>query len=110
MFKHPMWYYTMIVPICLILWAGSAEAVTVKNLDKVTHRISISYGTNQEETTAEIPPNGIYRTYGGPSVTVKIIGKPGDGVRGRYWDELAIWPEGKLGIQKRRWPGGRTNY
>lgn len=81
-----------------------AQAVRVKNLDDTAHQLAIS-STPGDERVIELQPGEIFNTYS-PSLTMKLLtGEHPSTQRGRYLDEYIIWPDGRLHIQKRRWPG-----
>ena len=108
--KHFFTFLAYFVPVCfslLIFPCSSAQAISIKNLDKVPHQFAISEAGG-EPYVIEVKPRGIYRTYG-PEATVRLLdgNRPGDEVRGRWRDEFAVWPGGDFGIQKRGWPQGR---
>lgn len=79
----------------------------VKNRDTVAHQLRIAT-TPGDERVIELEPGEIFRTYA-PAVTLTLLTGPYPGTqKARYLDEYVIWPDGKLHIQKRRWPAHRA--
>lgn len=111
----------------LALAADPAAALSITNLDKVTHRVEfLSAGTVHQR---EIAPNQTTRFEGLPNGTLSLLSSPNprtggavnaDGLLSGYigngrdqgiaadiMDDYVIWPGGKLGIQRRMKHYGR---
>ena len=85
--------------------SSSAEAVRVKNRDDVMHQLAVSSSSGDEQVI-ELQPGEIYNSYS-PAMTLRLLdGEHPSTQRGRFLDEYVIWPDGRLLIQKHRWPGG----
>ncbi len=83
------------------------QAMRVKNLDDITHQLVVA-STPGDERVIELQPGEIFTTYS-PAVSMRLITGPFPGTQtARYLDEFIIWPDGRLHIQKRRWPGHRA--
>lgn len=84
-----------------------AMAVRIKNLDDLPHQLAVS-GTPGDERVIELAPGEIFNTYT-PILHMRLLtGEHPSTQTARYLDEYIIWPDGKLHIQKRRWPGHRA--
>lgn len=102
----------------LIAITGPAEAAKVTNLDHVPHVVRYSYaGSVQEErlepgkSTRFVFGEGIVTLMSVPQkqasrvsaqgVLAGTIGTPGTSIPADKYDELVIWPGGKMYFQKR---------
>lgn len=82
--------------LLLALLASPAYAVTIKNLSDSTQVVVIEQGGNQQEV---ILPAGATRHYVGGAVKLIMPGQRP--VNADFHDEYAIWPSGKMHIQRR---------
>lgn len=96
----------LLIGLSVIVWASSAHAVMVSNLDEQVH-VVVFEPTLDNKITQAIEPNGVIRNLQ-HSGTVYLQGTPNKlHVYGN--DLLVIWKNGNMQIQKRRQATGRAN-
>ncbi len=102
--------YTIFVPV-LAIWLipAAGKAISIVNLDQVAHQISVSFAGESPRIT-EIAPNHTWRTASANAELRLLDGKTKRIIHARDNDEYAIWPEGRMGIQKRRKTKGATGF
>lgn len=84
---------------CSLFIASAVHAaVSVVNLDSVTHVLIVNNGGEVTKVTLE--PHQVYRTYG-PMVDLQIKGSTRV-IRANVFGEYAIWGDGKLVLQRIR--------
>lgn len=83
--------------LAMALLAAPAHAVTVRNLSDSTQAVIVEQGSGRHELI--LPPGGV-RYYTGGAVILTVSGQRP--VRADFQDEYAIWPDGKLIIQRRQ--------
>ena len=79
------------------LLAAPAHAVTLRNLSDQTQVVMVEQGGAKQE--AILPPKASRHFMGGDVTLVKPGQRP---VHADFQDEYAIWPDGKLIIQRRQ--------
>lgn len=98
-------FFSVFVTFCG--FSSPAHAVRVKNRDDISHQLAVS-STPGDRRVLELRPGEIYTTYS-PTVTLQLLtGEHPSTQTARYLDEFVIWPDGKMHIQKYRWPGHRS--
>lgn len=85
----------IITMLALALLSTPAYAVTVRNLSDTPKVVIVEQGGNAQEITLE--PGGIHRHIGG-DVSLQVPGQ--SPIHTDFYEEYAIWPDGKLILQK----------
>lgn len=81
------------------LITSPAQAISITNLDTIPHQLSLSIANQPEIIT--IAPNETYRS-NYPRLNMRLLDVAGaNEIRAEDLEEYAIWPGGKLLIQKR---------
>ena len=90
----------------LMLFASPAHAVTIKNLSGSTQVVVVEHGGASDEIVLE--PGQSHHRFGAGIALMMPGQRPIRNVD--PYDQYAIWPEGKLYIQKRQAIKGRGNF
>lgn len=92
-----LFLFSLSVFLAAALAGGQAHALTVKNLSDSTHVIVIERGGNMQEIV--LPPKASRHFTGGDMVLHMPGQRP---IQAEFLNEYAIWPDGKLIIQRRQ--------
>jgi hypothetical protein len=90
----------LITFIATLALALPAYAISVTNIDKQPHQLTVQETSNSHYTRSIAPDETLHLP-----VSKALIGlqtAPDQAIRVDYLDRLVIWPEGKLQIQMRR--------
>ena len=87
-----------ILAVAFALSAFPAFAISITNLDKVPHTVTITDMGNEQ--TVKLEPNENFRCCFSPSVQVELENGQSQDGEGEY--EYKIWPGGQLSLEDRR--------